>query len=209
MRRNLIGEKFGKLEVIGESKRETSYGNYFWICICDCGNKVEVVGSNLKNGHTKSCGCFQRQRSAENSKKHGMYKTRSYKTYQMMLQRCYNPNYSHYHLYGGCGIFVCERWRNSFQSFYLDMGERPKDTTLDRIKNNDGYYRENCRWVDQSAQIRNQSRVKNAKGYTFCKKTGKYIAQISQNKKNTVIGRYETSEEAHKAYLLRRQQIHD
>ena len=62
-----------------------------------------------------------------------------------MIRRCYNPRYKNYHRYGGRGIFVCKEWLDSFENFYKDMGKAPDGSSIDRINNNDGYYKENCR----------------------------------------------------------------
>lgn len=64
-----------------------------------------------------------------------------------MKQRCHNPNAANYHLYGARGIYVCERWRNSFKNFFADMGDRPEGHSLDRVDNYKGYNKGNCRWV--------------------------------------------------------------
>jgi len=83
--------------------------------------------------------------------------------YQVWLQmkgRCHNPNNKRFHLYGGRGIEVCQRWRESFPDFLRDMGERPAGGTLERVDNNKGYCPENCVWADQIQQIKNRRNTK-------------------------------------------------
>ena len=88
--------------------------------------------------------------------KHNKYKTKTYNSWDNMKQRCYNPKRKEYANYGGRGIEVCESWRNSFVSFFEDMGERPDGYTLDRIDVNGNYEPGNCRWVDWKTQATNK-----------------------------------------------------
>jgi hypothetical protein len=81
-----------------------------------------------------------------------------------MIQRCTNPADIGWHRYGGRGITVCTRWRESFADFYADMGNRPVGTTLDRINNDLGYEPGNCRWSSRTVQARNS---RNARMLTF------------------------------------------
>lgn len=93
----------------------------------------------------------------KNGLKHGMTHTKTYNSWVAMKNRCYNPKNDRYNNYGGRGIKVCERWM-SFENFYKDMGERPKNTTLDRIDINGNYEPSNCKWSDSITQYRNMTK---------------------------------------------------
>lgn len=89
---------------------------------------------------------------------HGLSRTPTHNTWVNMIQRCTNPNHTFFAEYGGRGISVCARWRDSFAAFLADMGERPEGTTLDRIDNNGHYEPQNCRWATPTTQVRNSRR---------------------------------------------------
>ncbi len=147
---DLTGRRFGRLRVLGylRSVRGRTNGVWtIWKCRCACGVVKSVEGGALRNGRTKSCGCLRR--------KHGYALTRTYNSWKSMKERCGNPNHVYFCSYGGRGIKVCKRW-SQFRNFLTDMGERPKGTTLDRIKNNKGYSKSNCRWSSPSQQQKNR-----------------------------------------------------
>jgi hypothetical protein len=100
---------------------------------------------------------------------HGMSKQRVYKIWKGMRARCESPKRHEYQDYGGRGIYVCKRWGN-FESFFLDMGDCPTGSYLDRINNDGPYSKENCRWATskQSARNRRNSRLVAYKGETRC-----------------------------------------
>lgn len=158
---DLTGQKFGRLVVIKRVEND-KYGNHRWLCQCDCKHEVIVLGFNLKTGHTKSCGCLQKEKTIERSTKHGHKKngkpTREYKSWADMIQRCTNPNDQQWKDYGGRNIKVCKRWlgKDGFIHFIADMGRCPLGCTLERRKNKKGYYLDNCKWATPKEQARNR-----------------------------------------------------
>lgn len=130
------------------------------LCKCSCGNLSKVRAQSLINGSTKSCCCFLSERTIERNTKHNqnvnLKPTKTYKTWINMISRCYNPKASHYKDYGGRGIQVCAAWRESFITFYQDMGEKPDGLQIDRIDNNGNYEPSNCRWTTSKENNNNK-----------------------------------------------------
>lgn len=154
---DLSGSDFEMLHVesiVGKDK----HGKIIYHCKCKCGNEVDVVGERLVSGNTKSCGCLS-------GESHKMTGTRFYSIWKNMKQRCTNVENPSYKWYGALGITVCDRWKNSFIAFKVDMYESyldhcekfgNKDTTLDRIDPYKDYEPSNCRWATWEEQRENK-----------------------------------------------------
>jgi hypothetical protein len=158
---NLTGQKFGRLTVISKNAIGLRNGSARWNCVCDCGNKTVVTTSNLINIHTGSCGCLWK----ETVTTHGMSSSPEYRIWSLIIQRCINSNCPRYHDYGGRGITVCDRWLNSFEAFYEDMGPRPSpDHSIDRRENDGNYEKNNCKW---STRVEQQNNKRNNVFYEY------------------------------------------
>lgn len=158
-----IGQKFNKLTVlkfVGPSNHPQSV----LLCQCECGNKKVANAREVWRGKTKACGCLM------SAGTHQMTGTPTYRTWKAMKQRCFNKKHPQRKQYGGRGITVCERWKNSFELFLADMGEAPKGKSIDRINNDGNYEPGNCRWATAKQQSRNNSGNKNItfNGITLC-----------------------------------------
>jgi hypothetical protein len=157
----MIGKRFHFLVVQEELERihfaSTSSRRY--LCLCDCGNTVVAMPSNLLRGATKSCGCWKQMTAGLARKTHGMSRTPEFNIWTGIRKRCMNPRYREYHLYGGKGVTIAERW-GDFSNFYADMGPRPSPYhSIDRIESNGNYEPGNCRWATDAEQSLNTSRV--------------------------------------------------
>jgi hypothetical protein len=154
---DLTGQRFGRLTATARAADRRA--NY-WRCACDCGNESVVRGVLLRNGNTQSCGCYSKEVSAaigRNNATHGKRHVPEYAIWNQIKQRCRNPNATRFSDYGGRGINVCERWAESFEAFYADMGPRPSSKhSIDRTNNDGNYEPGNCRWATGSQQAFNR-----------------------------------------------------
>jgi hypothetical protein len=165
---NLTGRVFDRWTVLERDYSAARSKNINWICRCECGTVKSVLSGNLKNGSSKSCGCLQ----VDSVKTHGMSASKEYQSWAAMKERCYRKAHVNYKNYGGRGISVCDLWLNSFESFYKDMGDRPRGKTLERKNNLKGYYPENCIWASKKEQARNR------KGNVIMKINGKVFVLV-------------------------------
>ena len=158
-RQDLVGQRFGRLTVLWLAGMAN--GNCLWHCRCDCGKEKDVRAGGLKRG-ASSCGCL--------ATTHGLSKSGTYNAWHAAKQRCGNRKNPNFHHYGGRGIEMCKRWRDSFEAFLADMGERPVGTSLERRNNERGYNKANCNWATRRAQSQNTRRNKcyTHEGRTLC-----------------------------------------
>lgn len=151
-----LGDKFGNLSFIEEVSSHIK-GHKVYRCMCDCGKEHLATRNNLLRGITSRCAaCAQKSRISSNT----FYDTKNnkytYCSYRCMLTRC-----SEHVRY--LNIQICDRWLDpdkGFTNFLEDMGPRPDNTTIDRIDNSKGYFKENCRWSDSTTQNHNKSKPK-------------------------------------------------
>lgn len=148
------------------------------------------------------------------NRKHGLYGTPTYVSWQAMKARCANPAHHEWHRYGGRGITVCDRWRDDFAAFLRDMGARPSLAhSLDRFPNNDGNYEpENCRWATRKQQAENATRGRERRlrrnnssgvaGVYFQKSRGKWAARLDVMGVTHDLGRFQTKQDAADEILL-------
>jgi len=177
--KDISGYKYNKLTAIRFIRR---YGksniHSLWLFKCECGKKKEINKRRVQDGKTKSCGCLNTSREdfIKRNTTHGLCikdgkKRPEYQVWSNMKMRCLNFNNKGYKNYGGRGIKVCKRWKDSFKNFFEDMGERPsKYHSIDRIDNNGNYEPNNCRWATNLEQGRNKRKLRlvTINGQTKC-----------------------------------------
>lgn len=151
---DMTGQRYGRLLVLGPAANIG--GRTAWLCRCECGTESSYNASDLRRGRTKSCGCAKREKVTQRMTTHGHSYHPLWGRWTGMLDRTTNPRSTGFHLYGGRGIAVCERWL-TFENFVADMAPTFKpELTLDRIDVNGNYEPGNCRWITNAEQQRNR-----------------------------------------------------
>lgn len=161
---DMLGGRFGRLLVIGRAENDCR-GEARWVCLCECGNESVVLGSHLRSGRVRSCGCYAREISRKQSRsnlkcgnlKHGGVGTRLYRIWANMKTRCFNSNSPMYQWYGAVGVTVCEDWMNfaNFRKWALSSGYEDS-LTIERINPFGNYDPQNCTWIPLREQNKNK-----------------------------------------------------
>lgn len=152
------GEKYGRLTLVKETVCTPK--KHIWLCKCDCGAYTEASIYHLKSGACRSCGCLRDDVAIErcySMSRHNMAKTRIYRIWGGMIERCKNPNNKDYKNYGGRGVSVCKEWRDfvGFEEWAMKNGYS-ESLTIDRINVNGNYEPSNCRWITNAEQQKNR-----------------------------------------------------
>ena len=157
---DLTGRVFHRLSVLDGpvSKIYSGKRRTFWLCECECGKMFEALGESLVSGNTKSCGCLLIEKARITNKTHGRSRTKEYNAWAAARSRCTNQNHPCFQSYGGRGIFMCDEWSKSFETFLSEMGEAPRGLELERVDNDGPYAKWNCKWATRSEQVSNQRR---------------------------------------------------
>ncbi len=198
--KNILGDKFGLLTAIEKVTRliiKTGKYRTYWKCNCECGGFKTVWSHSLIAGITKSCGCLEIKNRMRFTT-HNKTQSSEYSIWRGIIGRCCNEKHPSFKNYGGRGITICNEWKESFENFYRDMGDRPINTTLDRKNNNLGYYKENCRWVDWKIQHRNK-RTNHLVTYKNETKTLQEWSEIYKINKSVFCGRLKLGWDIEKA----------
>jgi hypothetical protein len=159
---DITGQKFGLLTVQRrEAKAEKTTVIRRWVCLCDCGTTSLAQAGDLKSGRHRSCGCLQINTVFKHGAARDGHRSTEYNSWGSMKNRCYRETHNAYPRYGGRGITVCDRWRESFENFLSDMGPKPSPKhSIDRIDVNGNYEPSNCRWATRFEQGYNKANTR-------------------------------------------------
>lgn len=174
VRADLVGMKFGMLKVVSFSHIDNNRS--VWNVDCECGKSKKVRNGDLQK--IKSCGCYSISNLKKRTTTHGKAnKTPEYRAWGNIKTRCLNENSDRYNDYGGRGIKICDRWKDSFENFLLDMGERPSAShSIERVKNDGNYEPSNCKWASKIEQANNKRNNK----FVLDMETGVFYSSVNE-----------------------------
>lgn len=153
---DLTNKQFGRLTVVALFGKKSD--EWAWLCFCNCGGQKVILGTHLRSGKTRSCGCLSAEIAGARQRTHGMTYTSEFTTWQTCKARCYNPKNHKYKNYGARGIKMCQKWMESFAAFFHDMGNKPSPKhSIHRINNDGDYEPGNCKWATYKEQARNRT----------------------------------------------------
>ncbi len=201
--KNLLGLVSGELTVVsylGKKIQPSNKSKSVWLARCSCGMEKSYTSDRLTSGSVKSCGC----KTLPSRYLHGGSSKAAYNSWNSMTQRCTLPTCHAYPKYGANGIVCCDRWLEpegkGFLNFLEDMGERPKGTSLNRVKGAKVYSKETCEWANLSVQAYDTGVSKNntsgRTGVSRNKRDGLYEAYIWKDCKKINLGTRLTFENA-------------
>ena len=199
----ILIEDLGMIFATESSKQKSRYGIYE----CGfCGTRFKTLTANVKRKHTNSCGCYNKIKVSESTKKHGLSNTRLNRIWSNIKTRTLNPKNKRYRDYGDRGITICDEWKNDFMPFYdwaISNGYSD-ELSIDRIDNDGNYCPENCRWATRTIQSRNQRMPKNNtsgyKGVSFREDNNNFKVVITVDKERINLGRFKTAVDGAVAY---------
>ena len=205
---SLAGNKYGRLTVQDKYIRRGKQRRIKWHVLCECGNELYVERCDLMSGHTKSCGCYRKEVTRKTATTHGKSKTRLYRVWADIIKRCYNPKNKYYHIYGGKGISVWDRWRKDFVSFHdyvRDTMGFKDNLSIDRIDPANNYCPGNIRWANSTQQNTNKvkrNRICSSKykGVSWCSRNSKWVAAAASPGRKKHLGYFDSETDAAKAY---------
>ncbi len=194
--KDLTGQRFGRLTVIG--LKPTEGRHTYWYCKCDCGNIKSVRSDSLSNGSIKSCGCLKKEQDKLNLNRttHNMHDERIYKIWQGIKKRCYNSNNKSYPNYGGRGIKMCDEWKDDFVKFYewVKITNYNDSLSIERIDVDGDYEPNNCTFATNKQQCNNRrSNIKIKIGNTT--KTLTEWCELFQLEYRTILSRYKRNKD--------------
>lgn len=154
--RDISGERFNNLIALNFEYRDKNHHHY-WKFRCDCSSEFIARKSAVISGNTKrcrNCSLYERRKRATT---HGLSKTRLYREWAGIIQRCESERSTSYNRYGALGVSVCEEWHkfDAFAEWAMSNGYSD-ELTIDRIDSTGNYEPSNCRWVGNLEQANNK-----------------------------------------------------